>query len=125
MRRSFEPWVAVLAAAALVLAYPLFLVLFGLGLGNATSLPPLIVQQDFAPADTARAVALVTACSQACYAFAPAAFGLLRDLGTTAVPSLGGGAPLLFIAAAAVQLAAAGTVVLGRPASARPAVAQA
>ena len=100
-------------------------VLFGLGLGNATSLPPLIVHQDFAPADTARAVALVTACSQACYAFAPAAFGLLRDLGATAVPNLGSGTPLLFVTAALVQLAAAGTAVLGRPASARPAVAQA
>jgi len=100
-------------------------VLFGLGLGNATSLPPLIVQQDFAPADTARAVALVTACSQACYAFAPAAFGLLRDLGGTAFPSVGSGAPLLFVTAALVQLAAAGTVMLGRLASARPAVAQA
>ncbi|MBC7799566.1 MAG: MFS transporter, partial [Gemmatimonadaceae bacterium] len=43
-------------------------VLFGLGLGNATSLPPLIAQQDFAPADTMRVVALVTACSQATYA---------------------------------------------------------
>jgi len=29
MRRAFEPWVAVFAAAPLVLAYPLFLVLFG------------------------------------------------------------------------------------------------
>ena len=29
MRRAFEPWIAVLAAAPLVLAYPLFLVLFG------------------------------------------------------------------------------------------------
>ena len=100
-------------------------VLFGLGLGNATSLPPLIVQQDFAPADTAFAVALVTTCSQACYAFAPAAFGLLRDLGTTVVPSLGSGAPLLFVTAALVQLAASGAVMLGRLAPARPAVAQA
>ena len=91
-------------------AVPLLLlgiVLFGLGLGNATSLPPLIVQQDFAPADTARAVALVTACSQACYAFAPAAFGVLRDLG--AGPG-GSGAIALFAAAAAIQLAAAGAV---------------
>jgi hypothetical protein len=47
--------------AALLL---LGIVLFGLGLGNATSLPPLIAQADFAPADTARAVALVTACSR-------------------------------------------------------------
>ena len=29
LRRAFEPWVAALAAAPLVLAYPLFLVLFG------------------------------------------------------------------------------------------------
>ena len=56
------------------------IVLFGLGLGNATSLPPLIAQTDFAPADTARAVALVTACSQAAYAFAPFAFGALRGI---------------------------------------------
>jgi hypothetical protein len=88
------------------------IVLFGLGLGNATSLPPLIVQQDFAPADTARVVALVTACSQACYAFAPAAFGLLRDLGATADAFQGDGAALLFATAAVVQLAAAGTVLL-------------
>jgi len=93
--------------------------LFGLGLGNATSLPPLIVQQDFSPADTARAVALVTACSQAVYAFAPAAFGALRDLGAAA----GGAAPLLFVAAALVQLAAAGTLLLGRQAAEQSAVA--
>ncbi|WP_431285431.1 MFS transporter [Humitalea sp. 24SJ18S-53] len=85
-------------------------VLFGLGLGNATSLPPLIAQADFAPADTARAVALVTAVSQACYAFAPAVFGAVRDLGQ----AHGDGAPWLFFAAAAIQLAAAGVVLLGR-----------
>ncbi len=100
-------------------------VLFGLGLGNATSLPPLIVQQDFAPADTARAVALVTACSQACYAFAPVAFGALRDLSATTGASVGNGAPLLFTTAALVQLAAAGTVMLGCLGPARPAVVRA
>ena len=78
---------------------------FGLGLGNVTSLPPLVVQQDFAPADIACATALVTAC----YAFASAAFGLLRDLGTTAVASLGSGPPLLFVVAALVQVTVAGT----------------
>ncbi len=72
-------------------------VLFGLGLGNATSLPPLIVQQDFAPNDTARAVALVTAVGQAAYTFAPAAFSLGR----------GGSGQALFIGAAAIQLMAA------------------
>lgn len=80
--------------------------LFGLGLGNTSSLPPLIVQGEFAPADVARAVALVTAVSQAGYAFAPAAFGLLRDLG-------GGSGTLLFAAAALIQLLAAGALRLG------------
>ena len=94
-------------------------VLFGLVLGNATSLPPLIVQQDFAPADTARAVALVTACSQAAYAFAPAAFGVLCDGGGVS----GAGAPLLFTAAALIQLAAAGTLLVGRNATRRPVAA--
>jgi hypothetical protein len=79
-------------------------VLFGLGLGNAASLPPLIAQQDFSPADTARAVALVTACNQAFYAFAPAAFGVLRTAGE----------PWLFIAAALIQAVAASVVLLGR-----------
>lgn len=50
---------------------------------------------------------------------------LLPDLGATAVPSLGNSAPLLFITSALVQLAAAGAVMLGRLAPARPAVAQA
>ena len=82
------------------------IVLFGLGLGNATSLPPLIAQADFAPGETARVVALVTACSQAAYAFAPAAFGLLRDWDGTV------GAPMLFVAAAAIQAAAAGVFLM-------------
>lgn len=86
-------------------------VLFGLGLGNATSLPPLIAQTDFAPADTGRVVALVTACSQAAYAFAPLAFGALRGIAPAA---LEGGAPALFLAAAGAQAAAAVVLLLGR-----------
>ncbi|NKC29459.1 MFS transporter [Falsiroseomonas selenitidurans] len=81
------------------------LVLFGLGLGNVTSLPPMIVQRDFAAGDTARAVALVTACGQAAYAFAPAGFALLRD---------DAGSASLFLAAAALQVAAALAVLAGR-----------
>jgi hypothetical protein len=92
-------------------------VLFGLGLGNATSLPPLIAQQDFAPAETARVVALVTACSQAAYAFAPAAFGALREVLPAAEAP--GAAPLLFLTAGAFQLLAVITVL----ASGRAAVA--
>jgi hypothetical protein len=57
-------------------------------------------------------VALVTATSQAGYAFAPAAFGILRDLGATRL-SISEGI-LLFAATAVVQLASAGVVLLGR-----------
>lgn len=85
------------------------IVLFGLGLGNATSLAPMIAQRDFTPADTARAVALVTACSQGAYAFAPAAFGLLRGL----EPGW------FFVAAALVQAAAALVILAGRQAPER------
>ncbi len=98
------------AGGAVVPLLVLGVVLFGLGLGNATSLPPLMAQQDFTPAETARVVALVTACSQAAYAFAPAAFGLLRQ-------AEAGAAPGLFIAAAGAQLLAAAMVLAGRPGS--------
>ena len=56
-------------------------------------------------------MALVTATSQAGYAFAPAAFGLLRDLGATGF-SISEGV-LLFAAAALVQLASAWAVLMG------------
>jgi hypothetical protein len=79
--------------------------LFGFGLGNVTSLPPLIAQSEFPPANVSRVVSLVTAISQAGYAFAPTVFALLRNLD---------GAALLFAAAALVQFAAAGMMLLGR-----------
>jgi MFS family permease len=82
--------------------------LIGAGIGNTTSLPPLIAQVEFAKADVARVVALITATSQATYAFAPAAFGLLRTVGDAEA------APLLFAAAIAVQLVAAGCYLVGR-----------
>lgn len=50
LRQSFEPWIAVLAAAPLVLAYPLFLVLFGRSsttvvvIAFASALPPVVLQ---------------------------------------------------------------------------------
>jgi Major Facilitator Superfamily len=74
-------------------------VLFGSGIGNATSLPPLIAQVEFVKDDVPRVVALIVAMSQAAYAFAPAVFGLIRDLTQTA-PGI---APLFFVAAALVQ----------------------
>lgn len=83
-------------------------VLFGLGIGNATSLPPLIAQAEFPEAEVQRVVSLIVALAQASYAFAPAAFGLLRALDPA------GGATALFAAAALVQLAAIGCFLLGR-----------
>lgn len=55
-------------------------VLFGLGIGNLLSLPPLIAQAEWPPEQLGAVVALLTAVNQAFYAFAPALFGLLRDL---------------------------------------------
>ncbi|MBO9357584.1 MFS transporter [Bordetella petrii] len=83
--------------------------LFGMALGNVTSLPPLIAQADFRPAEVARVVAWVTAAGQAGYAFAPAAFGLLREWGATF-----GHEGLLFLAAGMLQLAAAAVLLTGR-----------
>jgi MFS family permease len=82
--------------------------LFGLGIGNTTSLPPLIAQVEFAAADVARVVALNTAIAQGAYAFAPAIFGLIRTVDAST--------PLaLFAVAAAIQLAAAAAYRAGRP----------
>jgi MFS family permease len=76
--------------------------LFGAGIGNATSLPPLIAQVEFAKEDVPRVVALIIAIAQATYAFAPAVFGLIRELtGETA-----GAAPWLFAFAALIQMMA-------------------
>jgi hypothetical protein len=73
-------------------------VLFGMGIGNTTSMPPLIAQSEFAREDVGRVVALITALSQGFYAFAPAVFGMIRD--DAAVP-------VLFMVAALLQAAAA------------------
>ena len=47
--------------------------LFGLGIGNLLSLPPLIAQAEWPPAEVGAVVALVTAVNQAMYAFGPGA----------------------------------------------------
>ncbi len=85
--------------------------LFGLGIGNATSLPPLIAQAEFPRQSVTSIVARTVAAAQFCYAFAPAAFGALRqywhgsDIGpTTAI--------LAF--AAMVKLLAAAVFLYGR-----------
>jgi MFS family permease len=107
--------VLIMAAGHSVPLLLLGCLLFGLGLGNVSSLPPLIAQAEFAPADVPRVVALVTAASQASFAFGPAAFGALRDLGQSmGLSSYEGSAPLLFGAAALIQILAAGAAMSGR-----------
>ncbi|WP_135466709.1 MFS transporter [Crenalkalicoccus roseus] len=77
-------------------------VLFGLGIGNLLSLPPLIAQSEWPPGEVARVVAMVTAVNQGFYAFGPALFGAALDaFGPAAPPALAG---LLQIAAAAVLM---------------------
>ncbi|RVU35257.1 MFS transporter [Hwanghaeella grinnelliae] len=57
--------------------------LFGFGIGNATSLPPLIVQVEFPEVQVQKVVSLVVSASQGTFAFAPAIFGLLRETGNS------------------------------------------
>jgi hypothetical protein len=78
--------------------------LFGSGIGNTTSLPPMIAQAEFVQTDVQRVVSLVVAWGLAIYAFAPALFGLLRSMEVT----------WMFGAAAAVQLLAIGCFLVGR-----------
>ena len=47
-------------------------ILSGLGICNLVSVPPLIVQREFAPTDVPRVVALMTAVNQAGFACEPA-----------------------------------------------------
>lgn len=88
-------------------------VLFGLGIGNLTSLPPLIVQKEFEREDVATAVALIIAINQGVFAFAPAIIGAMHD--TTADYQL----PFALIAL--IQLLAAVIILLGRRSTRTPA----
>ena len=63
--------VFILAAGTSVPLLLLGVVLFGSGIGNATSLPPLIAQAEFLKDDVPRVVALTVAIAQGTYAFAP------------------------------------------------------
>lgn len=86
--------------------------MFGAGIGNSTSLPPLIAQSEFPRNEVARVVPLVIAISQACYAFAPALFGLIRQLSSNA--GADGVAPGVFAAAGLLEAAAIGALMIGR-----------
>jgi MFS family permease len=87
-------------------------VLFGAGIGNATSLPPLIAQVEFVNDDVQRAVALIVAIGQGAYAFAPAAFGLIRELSPHAGEP--GAAPIFFAVATFIQVLAICAFLIGR-----------
>jgi len=90
-------------------------VLFGSGIGNATSLPPLIAQTEFAREQASRVVPLIVALSQGAYAFAPAAFGALRSL----LQPSGLALPGFLAAAALLQGAAIVCFAVGRGAHAK------
>lgn len=80
--------------------------IFGLGIGNATSLPPLIAQAEFTPSQVQRVVPLIVAGSQAAYAFAPAAFAV--------VARFGGGAFAIFLGVGLIQVIAIVCLLAGR-----------
>jgi MFS family permease len=88
-------------------------VLFGFGIGNATSLPPLIAQVEFAKEDAARVVPAIVATAQATYAFAPAFFGIVRELAPLwAWPETA--APLVFLLVIAIKAIAIAALLAGR-----------
>jgi MFS family permease len=88
------------------------IVLFGIGFGNATSLPPLIAQVEFAEQDVQRAVALIVGIAQGGFAFAPVIFGLIRQFAWGG--SAPGAAPGVFLAAALAQGLAICALLAGR-----------
>lgn len=88
--------------------------LFGSGIGNATSLPPLIAQAEFSRDEVQRVVALIVATAQATYAFAPAVFGLLLAAAADGPLRIGGPVAGFFVAVLVVQLATIGLYLAGR-----------
>ncbi len=89
-------------------------VLFGAGIGNATSLPPLIAQVEFAAEEVQRVVSLIVAIGQATYALAPAVFGILGALAPGHLGLPAGDTTVFFATAAVIQLLTIGCFLLGR-----------
>ena len=106
--------VFILAAGASAPLFLLGVVLFGAGIGNATSLPPLIAQVEFPKHHVPRVVALTIAVAQAAYAFAPASFGLIREFAPHFTAASASAAPGVFVAAAFAQGLAICAFLLGR-----------
>jgi MFS family permease len=90
------------------------IVLFGVGFGNGTWLPPLIAQVEFVGDDVPRAVALMVAISQGTYAFAPVVFGTIREFTPPAAGVESGAAPAFFAVAGIVQGLAVCAFLAGR-----------
>lgn len=89
--------------------------LFGLGVGNATSLPPLIAQAEFPEKDVARVVALIISISQATYAFAPMIFGLILEITTRSIDGVQiKNINQFFISAMLIQIIAIGFFLYGK-----------
>ncbi|WP_457282682.1 MFS transporter [Polaromonas sp. P5_D5] len=89
-------------------------VLFGVGIGNATSLPPLVAQVEFVKEDVPRVVALIVAMSQGLWALAPATFALLLVTGNGNPAHFGAGTGFYFGATVLLQLAAIACMLGGR-----------
>jgi MFS family permease len=102
----------VIAAGVSIPLLLLGAVLFGLGFGNGTFLPPLIAQSEFAREDVSRAVALIVAIAQGAYSFAPAAFGLIQQLSMSGDAT--GNVPHFYLAAALMQTLAILVFLAGR-----------
>jgi MFS family permease len=79
--------------------------LFGLGVGNLTTLPGLIVAVEWPRERFSALVGLVVAINQFTFAFGPSLVGVLRDWAGTYGPALG--------VCAALQAIAAGMILLG------------
>jgi MFS family permease len=89
-------------------------ILFGIGIGNAAMLPPLIAQIEFVKDDVPRVVALIVAISQGAYAFAPAVFALVRELAPEADHESFSAAAYIFVGVALIQVFAITMFLLGR-----------
>ena len=91
--------------------------MFGLGVGNTTSLPSVIVQAEFPKAAFGQVVSTIIAINQFTYSFGPGLLGWLRDgLGSYEAA---------FAACLMLQLAAAAIVLFGGVRRAKPATSMA
>ena len=113
---SLASQVVALVIVATSDAYPVLLagsILFGLSVGNLITLPAIIVHREFEAVAFATTISLSTAIGQFVYAFGPGAIGWLRDAS--------GGYTLPLLICAAIDLAAAALVLVGRGEKGRPA----